>query len=500
MKFGPKRNHVMFIFERFFRDFGLLILALIWYVITRDYEVLIDHAGVLVIVFFSPISRLIQYLCTYYTIDDECLLVEKGWLNKKKQEVPISNITTVDFSQNIFFQMAKVCSVNIDNNSSIGTGSSGKVKMVLKEKDAVFVKGLLLAKKAGISQEQELRRDRISEETSGNTIMASSGEILMLGLLRSKAGIVIQLIAYSGVAVGIISQLFLEKKVDGQQVILEWLLHFTGPILILCLLLALYLIGTAVSVVLDMIRYYGFRITDRGESIFIEYGLFTRKTFTLVKEKISGVSYQQPLLMRLLRRGSLEVFAAGYGDGDDDDLQETAILYPVMKQEKLYAFLGRFFPELKTEPDFVKAQPKSIPYFFLCGRFLFSLLLFLAALVIQAVLIPQGMLQLREAVAAAGIFFVLAAIVSVLLEYANASVSAADQVVAVTCGSYTKKTVLIKTSKLETVEETASTRKHRRKHIANIRLGVLAPGPYSHHKVRNVETKMFEAIREKLVY
>ena len=36
MTFGPKRGHIMFIFERLFRDFGLLIVYLLLYLIIRD--------------------------------------------------------------------------------------------------------------------------------------------------------------------------------------------------------------------------------------------------------------------------------------------------------------------------------------------------------------------------------------------------------------------------------------------------------------------------------
>lgn len=503
MRFGPRRAHAMFIFERFFRDFGLLILALIWYLVTRDYELLLEHCGVLVVVLFSPVSRLIRYLFTYYSIDDERLLVETGWLNKKRLEVPLANITTVDFSQNLFFQLANVCSVNVDNNSSIGSGNSGRVKMVLKERDAVLVKGLLLAKKeesAANGIKPQLHRSRISEDTSGNTIKASVGEILLMGLLRSKGLIIVQLMTYAGVAVGVISQLFLDKKVDGDEVILDWILHFSAPLLILGLLLALYLAGSAVSVILDTIRYCGFRITDRESSIFVEYGLFTRKTFTLVKEKISGVSYQQSPLMRFFKRGTLEVFAAGYGDGDGDDLQETAILYPVMREEKLYDFLGRFLPELENRPELQKAEPKALPYFFLCGRFVLSLLALLAALICAAALVPQELSFLKGTLIGAGSLLVLAAAGSVVMEYANTAASPGSQVVALACGGYTKKTVLLKTDKIETVEENASARKRRRKRITGISLGVLAPQMYSRHRVRNMGIEIAEDIKQNLVY
>ena len=89
--------------------------------------------------------------------------------------------------------------------------------------------------------------------------------------------------------------------------------------------------------ILTMIKYYGFRITNRENSIFIEYGLLNKKTYTLIKEKISGVSYNQSILMRIFKRGTLEVFAVGYGSNEEDS-QEVAILYPIIKKDRLEFF------------------------------------------------------------------------------------------------------------------------------------------------------------------
>ena len=114
-----------------------------------------------------------------YSIDGERLIIESGLFQKKRRELPLANITTVDFTQSLIFQMAGVYAVHVDTNSSIGSGDSGQVKMVLNGKDAIFVKKLLLAR------QQDLREDRISEEISGNTVMASPGElVLMLSLIH----------------------------------------------------------------------------------------------------------------------------------------------------------------------------------------------------------------------------------------------------------------------------------------------------------------------------
>lgn len=483
----------MFIFERFFRDFGLLVGAAFLYLIMRDSQILWQNSALLVVVLFAPISRLVQYLCTYYSIDENSLYVESGWLRKKKQEVPLSNITTVDFTQGFIFQIAKVYSVHVDNASSISGENSGKINMVLKVDDAIKVKGLLLAKHR--QPDQELHDNRISEDTSGNTIVASVGELFLMGLLRSKVFIVVQLFAYGGVAVSIFSKLFLEKRVDGEAVILEYALSLSGPILIGSMILALYLIGVLVSVALSTVKYYGFRVTNRESSIFIEYGLLTRKTHTLMKEKISGISYNQSLFMRAFKRGTLEVFAVGYGGAGQDNQQETAVLYPVMRQEKLYDFLERFLPEVKARQTRMGTEVKALPYFFLCGRFFFALFLCLAAM------LPWPVYPvIRWCIVAAGIAILLLAAGSVLFEYGNTSISGNGTVISLSCGGYTKKTVLLKTEKVESIEERATERKRCKKQLTNIGLGILAPSGNSRQKVRNMRVEAFEKLKSNLIY
>lgn len=507
MKFGPKRGHFMFIFERFFRDFGLLIGALILYLIMRDSQILWQNSGLLVVVLIAPITRLIQYRCTFYSIDDKQLVVQTGLFNKRRQEVPLSNITTVDFSQNIFFQLAKVYSVNVDNASSINDKQSGTVKMVLKIQDAIYVKKLLLAKQDEVSEfetdadEEALRNtglgERISEEISGNTILASTGEILLMGLLRSKAAVVLQLFTYCSVAIGVISKIFLQKEVDGEQVMTDLILSISAPLLILFAVLTIYLLGILVSVMLSTVKYYGFRITDRETSIFIEYGLLTRKTHTLMKEKISGVCYRQSLLMRIFGRGTLEVFAAGYG-GNEDGQEEVAMLYPVMRQEKLYDFLERFLPEVQHRETFQRAERKALPYFFLRAGFFFAVFFCIglcAALPLTSV--PQ---EFFPWFAAAGGCVLALAVISVILEYKNTALSASDQLIALVSGGFNRETVLIKTDKVEFAEEHASQRKRMKKGITSISVGILAPTGVSSHKVRNLSVEAFADLRRRLIY
>lgn len=149
MTFGPQRGHIACIFENFFKDFGLLILAIVIGLIQGNMDLIWENLGVLVIVLMGPISRIVFYLNTRYTVDEEKLLIQSGWLKKNTLEVPLSTITTVDFTQNIFHQIFGVYRLNIDNNSNI-SNSNTKIHMTLSKSDAEMVKHLLMKGREGL--------------------------------------------------------------------------------------------------------------------------------------------------------------------------------------------------------------------------------------------------------------------------------------------------------------------------------------------------------------
>ena len=60
-----------------------------------------------------------------------------------------------------------------------------------------------------------------------------------------------------------------------------------------------------------VVRYFGFQVMDNGEALKIEYGLLTKKRYTIQKKKISGFSYHQSFLMKRLKTGTLQLYAIG---------------------------------------------------------------------------------------------------------------------------------------------------------------------------------------------
>ena len=57
MKFGPQRGHIAYIFDNFFKDFGLVLAAIIVSLISGDMDLFSENIGVLVVVLLAPVLR-----------------------------------------------------------------------------------------------------------------------------------------------------------------------------------------------------------------------------------------------------------------------------------------------------------------------------------------------------------------------------------------------------------------------------------------------------------
>ncbi len=494
MIFGPKRAHVMFIFGNFIKDFGLFLIAVIVFLFVRDIQILLDNVVIVVIALFGPVSRLIDYLCTRYTIDNERLLVESGWLKKEKLEIPLATVSSVDLTQNLLFQLTHVYALQVENAGSIGNAADGSVKLILGKEDADLARKLLLAKRENVSIGADTERTPAPEVKEGKTLRASAGEVLTMCVFQIKWIVVaIQMIAYISIITTYADQYIFRSYQSSTEILVDMAMK-AAPAIIVGAILGTYLISVILSTVFGFVKYYNFRITDRKDSIKIEYGLFTRKTHTLMKEKISGITYQQSLVMRIMKKGTLQIFVTGYGGVDENNQQETVLLYPVVEYSKIYAFLNWIMPEQVESPDYVKAPHRGLPYFFLCARFIFAAI-FCAAMII----VPVGA-GLKTVMLCIGAAALVLAATSVIMEYKTTAVATDDSMITLNYGGFRKHVAILRSGKVEYVEDHASKMKRSRHELCSINVGVLAPSGMSGHRVRNMDTSVFDDVKDKLIY
>lgn len=493
MKFGPQRGHIACIFDNFFKDFGLVLLALIISLVRGDMDLLSENIGILVVVLLGPILSILGYLTTTYTVDEEKLVIKNGVFTKNSLEVPLSTITTVDFSQNIFHQIFDVYRLNIDNNANISEGDT-KVHMTLKKADADVVKGLLMAGRRGLDGSNfagEQEEIGLPKREEGTRYDVKSKDLMLMGLLKSKGVFLLELIGAVAVLVNLIPMDLEDETII--ETIADIVNRLGATPVVLILIGIFFVLAAICGMVGSLVKYYGFKILDNGEAVKIEYGLLNHKTYTIPKKKISGVYYEQSALMRLTKTGILSLMAVGYGAGMDEESNEEALLFPLLAESRLKEITCSLLPELQHAETYQKAEPKACQYFFIRFSVFFGL-----ACLVGTCFLPR-VDDFFQGTWILGTMYLLWILIGVVLDYKTTGVYGNEKHFSLCSGGYKKWTHFIKTSMIESIESSGSTWK-RKRGVADISIGCIAPMGQSKLDVRNLPDKIFEELKEYLIY
>lgn len=491
MKFGPTRGNPLLIFEHIIRDFGLLILMIL-VTVYKGPDILLDNIGIVIIAFISPLSVCLKYLSTTYSVDDEKLIIKSGVFVKKVMEIPLEAITTVDLSQNLIFQLFQVYKIKADNSSQTNDmAKEAEVVFALKKEAALQVKSLLEQKHSpqtfALHQDEKIPTQQV--------IDCTIFDFFLLGLMQSKFLYIFSMVPLLATVITYGASIF-TTEID-EDALLERLFQDVTPAVVIVLaLLCSYVIGLISSEVITTVRYFNFAVMNRGDALLVEYGLLTKKNYTLRKDKISGVALKQSVLMRIFGYCTVEVLIIGYGDQSEGSGQELSILYPIVKLSEVDRLMGQLLPDMRFDRNYKKPKKKALRYFFYTFRMLFAVCVLIGT--IATGFIDEDM-QYELPLIGGAVAFLLFVVFTVWMEYCNCGMYANQKVVSISTGVFSRQMLFIKTEKIESVTEISNFIK-RKKGFTSISLGFLAPLRVSHIKAKNMTYEEYDEVKSILIY
>ena len=506
MRFGPKRGHFLFLFEHVIQDFFPMLIAGGVSLARHDMTWLLENWFFIVLIAAGPFTRLVKWLTTRYSADDEKLIVTSGWLKKSRQEVPLSTITAVDMSANVLQQMAGAVRLTIDNASNISEVNTN-LSMTFKESDAKALRDILIEGKPGLDGMNIAEDTARSAGDEGDTATAAvqsgafhdaylftPGDLLIMGALRSKGAFLIQGIALVFAGIGFLGGLVSEEEVENvSKGILDRLADrwaefpVTGTLVFLAVL---FVVSAVIAAIGTLFKYYGFRVRDNGAALRIEYGLLNKKRFTIPKDRVTGFFYEQSLFMRLFHRGVLHCFSIGYGSGDGETMEEP-LLIPLLREKDLYPAMTFLLPELSEVTETYRPTKASARYFAYSGTFVFYTLVTIG-------LLAAGVLISKNFYPFAVLAF-LFGLGSAVLQYRHTSLYTNDKAMGFTNGGYKKTSVYVKTRSVESADVYGTKWKQRRG-FCNLQVNYIAPAASSVVVLKNLPEAAFEATRRHLIY
>ncbi|RDY66739.1 PH domain-containing protein [Lysobacter soli] len=298
---AERRLHPMswlFVLVQQLKQFVLPLVALL--VFGRgDRNELWPLIGVAVLVVLS----LWQYFTYRYGVAGDRLVVRSGLFERSLRVIPFARIHNVALQQSALHRVFGVAEVRLESAG----GSKPEAQMrVLKLEDALALEALVRHRGATAMES--------SSEPESTTLLALPfGEIVRLGLVSNR-GLVVVAAAFAAIV-----QISQRAVMDTFRSVGKWLFGFAGEhhfgltqyvVSALALVLFAILVLRGFSILLALLQYHGFRLSEIGRRLTVERGLLARWRTSASRRRIQAWTLTEGTLHRLLKRRSLDVDTA----------------------------------------------------------------------------------------------------------------------------------------------------------------------------------------------
>ncbi len=490
---SPTRNHWSSIITKSFREiFSNLIFLLILIKWIEKYIVPIAIVlGIIIIV-----VSIVGWKNNIFYIKNNILFVESGVFTKKKIEVPLEKISTVDTERGVIDSLIGVSVLRI-NTGAIDIGGSSEFKFTLRNEDIDNIKNILLSK----SKIDIPKTDNINIEDKAKVYEfkyeISCKDIFKYALTKSKIIMIIP-IGYVFDKLDILFDLEqLEKYIDSYGEKLNYIGDFASqysiPFLILASIISIviiYLIATVICFIAYYIKYYEFTLVREGNEILIEYGMFNKRQFNFKVEQINSLKIKQNLMCQLLGLYTLEVSVIGYGNADGENIK--SLLYPIVNSNMREEIVSNILGEFEFKSYINRAYKKYIHMFFI-RRYICTILIL-------------GSICYIDTISNIGIniyvsLFILIMVIQTILgymTYRNSGIGIDEEKILLSNGSVRKSITVIPIEKIQSIGYKQSIFQ-RNKNICNYVIDTYSENLSELIKIKNLDKKIISYIENKIV-
>ncbi|HDL4485425.1 PH domain-containing protein [Staphylococcus aureus] len=328
----------------------------------------------IVFVFFliSYISQIVGIMNTRYWIEDNYFILTTGIFNKKRKELNIKRIQSVDMTQGVVNQI--IGGVDLQ----IKTPSDGIVLSVISKKQGEYLERYIdqlqtelkteVAQKSSAEKNDNCNHDiegnvediaegRLDEVQNTDSMLNQKNKRIPIYQMNFKESLFMAMTSGAiGVTLaalvpiyGAVRELIPWSKLNHE--ISQWvqIVSISVLIIILLVLIVAYIIGTIIT----MIRFYGFSVMLENEQLKIEYGLFNKKKVTVPTKRLQAVVERQSYIRRLFGYTAIHFIITSDFENkkieDDDNDSGSVPILPFIKRDKAYQIIQNLVPDLSYQ-------------------------------------------------------------------------------------------------------------------------------------------------------
>ena len=275
-----------------------------------------------------------------------------GWgpFSRRSLTIPYEHIHTVSMNSSLLDRVFGLMTLDLDTGAAASEGDASKISGLRAGEADVLRAELFRRKRVAGGQDKEGEKDVVPADTTPieerplTTFSLAGRELALAAASQMSAG---------GQAVALVILL-----VNGANQLIEWgLLDVVGkgdelmagispaivPAVIAFLAVAL-LLGAAVSLVVNLVRYAGYRVERYADRVVVEHGLLSRSSRALATGRVQYVVVRQGIIRQFIGYAEVTaqvVSAPGEKDGEPSG---SVLLHPFIRMGEVDAFLAEVLP------------------------------------------------------------------------------------------------------------------------------------------------------------
>lgn len=305
------------------------------------------------------VVSVLQYLSYCYRIGTDAITVRSGLLARNRREIPFARIHNVEVRQNPLHRLFGVAELRLE--SAGGTRPEAEMR-VLKLEQALALERLVRQRGQAPQAAATVAAADVVDSSDERVLLRLSGwDVMRMGLLSNRGW------ALAIAAFGVLFQTVPRPVMDdalqrGGREIFGYAsnLHpgVTGGALLLAAALLLgWLALRALSVVLTLLRYHGFTLSEQERRLTVSAGLLSRTRSSVARRRIQAWTLREGTLQRWFGLRQLRIDSAAGGPSRDEDraLRELA---PLATREHCEQLVQHLLPQLHWPPAQWQAVPQ----------------------------------------------------------------------------------------------------------------------------------------------
>lgn len=345
--------------------FGVSLVAIVRTVggnVAKDLPGVIAIASA--IVALSVVSSVITWRTRTWELTDAGIMLRSGLVTSKQLQVPYEHIHTVNMSSSLVERVLGLMTLDLDTGAASSEGEATRIRG-LQAGMAEALREELFRRKAAVLADQGLDARTADADVSAEaddeaspTAPAPSPDACytlttaqLVFAALTEARVVAQAVAFlilivQGINLLQESELVNLSDVAGDIAVLPVALIIGVAALLLALAL---IVGFAVSFVMSLIGYAGYRAERAAGRISVERGLLSRTSHTVALERIQSINIRQGLIRQLIGYAEVRASVVGaIGSSDETSTADGVVLHPFIRVTEVEAFLASIAPDFSA--------------------------------------------------------------------------------------------------------------------------------------------------------